>query len=175
MVVASGLLWLVAGVWQIAPHNYPRPRASGSSIRCRGSSCSSSAWPALMHVRRGGEILLPAGRWRWDAAAYLVRRAALGERIPLWGMEDRLGSAGRPGRLRQDVPLGCRGCCMSWRSPISSSPYQRLPNLARTASRHPLASARQAFAAGLHRRHAAAMGAQVIKTVTPPALRWTAS
>ena len=44
--------------WRPASSRSRRPtipsRASGSSIRCPGNSCSTSAWSSMMHVRRGG-------------------------------------------------------------------------------------------------------------------------
>lgn len=81
-LVASGALWLVAGVYQIAPPNYPEP---GFWF------LNPLSWQFLfniglagtLHVRRGGTI--PVNRWLVGAALAYTAVALVWVHSPLWG------------------------------------------------------------------------------------------
>ncbi|WP_394887724.1 OpgC family protein [Mesorhizobium sp. AaZ16] len=87
MVTVSGLVWLLAGIYQIAPVNFP---TEGFWF------LNPLSWQFLfiigvastMHVRRGGAL-----RFNWClvllAVAYLVF-ALVWVRLPLWGAETSL-------------------------------------------------------------------------------------
>lgn len=78
----SGLLWLFAGLWQIAPGNYPQP---GKWF------LNPLSWQFLIvigivgtiHVRRHGT--LPATRWGVALASAYVVGAFVWIHSPLWG------------------------------------------------------------------------------------------
>ncbi len=86
-LVASGVLWLVAGIYQIAPPNYPEP---GFWF------LNPLSWQFLfniglagtLHVRRGGTI--PVNRWLVGAALAYTATALVwvhsrsGGRYPGW-------------------------------------------------------------------------------------------
>ncbi|RVA09864.1 hypothetical protein EN932_21220, partial [Mesorhizobium sp. M7A.F.Ca.US.002.01.1.1] len=81
-LVASGALWLVAGIYQIAPPNYPEP---GFWF------LNPLSWQFLfniglagtLHVRRGGTI--PVNRWLVGAALAYTVVALVWVHSPLWG------------------------------------------------------------------------------------------
>ncbi|MER9296043.1 OpgC family protein [Mesorhizobium sp. M0621] len=81
-LVASGALWLVAGIYQIAPPNYPEP---GFWF------LNPLSWQFLfniglagtLHVRRGGTI--PVSRWLVGAALAYTAVALVWVHSPLWG------------------------------------------------------------------------------------------
>src|SRR5262245_1062112 len=84
MVAVSGLVWFLAGIYQIAPSDYPGDGfwflnpLSWQFLFVIGMA-------AMMHVRRGGEIRFNrvlAG----TAVIYLVA-ALIWVRVPLWGLE----------------------------------------------------------------------------------------
>lgn len=88
MVAASGLVWLLAGVYQIAPKDFPGEGfwflnpLSWQFLFVIGMA-------AMLHVRRGGRIVF--NPWLAAAAAgYLVLSLAW-VRIPLWGIDTSLG------------------------------------------------------------------------------------
>nr|WP_258045633.1 OpgC domain-containing protein [Mesorhizobium sp. NBSH29] len=162
MVAASCLLWLVAGIWQIAPRNFP---TSGVWF------LNPLSWQFLfvigmagmMHVRRGGQIL-----FKWPmalGAAFYLIGALLWVKIPLWGIETASG-----------LPTVLTGFDKTFLSAsrllhILAITYlvvsiPALSNLARTGAEHPLAlmgrHALPVFIAGT----LLAMAAQVIKTVS---------
>lgn len=88
MVSVSGLIWLGAGIFQIAPPNYP---ADGYWF------LNPLSWQflftigvaATLHVKRGGRIAFNPGL-AFAAASYLVL-ALLWVKIPLWGIDISLG------------------------------------------------------------------------------------
>lgn len=81
-LAASGALWLAAGIYQIAPPNYPEP---GFWF------LNPLSWQFLftiglvgtLHVRRGGAI--PVNRWLIGAALTYAVAALLWVHSPLWG------------------------------------------------------------------------------------------
>lgn len=81
-LAASGALWLAAGIYQIAPPNYPEP---GFWF------LNPLSWQFLfniglagaLHVRRGGNI--PVNRWLVGAALAYTVVALVWVHSPLWG------------------------------------------------------------------------------------------
>lgn len=81
-LAASGALWLAAGIWQIAPRNYPE---EGLWF------LNPLSWQFLfniglvgaMHVKRGGAI--PVKGWAVGVAAAYVALALVWLHTPLWG------------------------------------------------------------------------------------------
>lgn len=135
MVVVSGIVWLLAGIWEIAPANYP---ADGLWF------LNPLSWQFLfiigvastMHVRRGGEI-----RFNWClvslAVAYLVF-ALVWVRLPLWGAETSLPlPAVLSGFDKTFLSLSRLLHILSLAYLIAVIPA--LSNLARTRSGNPLA------------------------------------
>ncbi|WP_425373780.1 OpgC family protein [Phyllobacterium salinisoli] len=88
MVGVSGILWLLAGIYQIAPHNYP-----GNGFWF----LNPLSWQFLfvigiagtLHMRRGGSI--PANAWLIGAASAYLMLAFLWVRLPLWGINVSMG------------------------------------------------------------------------------------
>jgi hypothetical protein len=163
MVAVSGTLWLLAGIYWIAPANYPTQGywflnpLSWQFLFVIGMA-------AMLHVKRGGTI--PFNRWLAAAAAAYVFIALLWVRIPLWGIDTAFG-----------MPTVITGFDKSFLSltrllHILSLAYlivtiPALSNLARTKSDHPLAvlgkQSLPVFIAGT----ILAMIAQVMKVVSP--------
>ncbi len=81
-LAASAALWLLAGIYQIAPPNYPEPGLW---------FLNPLSWQFLfiiglagtLHVRSGGTI--PVNRWLVGAAAAYVVAALVWVHSPLWG------------------------------------------------------------------------------------------
>lgn len=166
MVLASGLLWLIAGIYQIAPANYP-----GDGFWF----LNPLSWQFLfvigiagmMHVKRGGEIRF--NWWMASAAVFYLAGALFWVKWPLWGIETASG-----------LPTVLTGFDKTFLSAsrllhILSIAYlivtiPALSNLARTGSDHPLAvlgkHSLPVFIAGT----ILAMVAQVMKTVSPGGL-----
>ncbi|MCV3238758.1 OpgC family protein [Mesorhizobium sp. ZC-5] len=166
MVLASGLLWLIAGIYQIAPANYP-----GDGFWF----LNPLSWQFLfvigiagmMHVKRGGEIRF--NWWMASAAVFYLAGALFWVKWPLWGIETASG-----------LPTVLTGFDKTFLSAsrllhILSIAYlivtiPVLSNLARTGPDHPLAvlgkHSLPVFIAGT----ILAMVAQVMKTVSPGGL-----
>lgn len=166
MLAASALLWLIAGIFQIAPSNFP-----GDGFWF----LNPLSWQFLfvigiagmLHVKRGGEI-----RFNWmmasAAVGYLVG-ALVWVRLPLWGIETASG-----------LPTVLTGFDKTFLSAsrlmhILAIAYlivaiPTLSNLARTGPGHPLAvlgkHSLPVFIAGT----ILAMIAQVMKVVSPGGL-----
>lgn len=81
-LVASGTLWLVAGIWEIAPPNYPEP-GFWFLNPLSWQFLFNIGLAAMLHVRRGGVI--PVNRWLVGAAAVYVLAALVWVHSPLWG------------------------------------------------------------------------------------------
>ncbi|MBZ9852380.1 OpgC family protein [Mesorhizobium sp. CA13] len=81
-LTVSGLLWLVAGIWQIAPPNYPEPGLWFLNP-LSWQFLFNIGLAAMLHVRRGGVI--PVNRWLIGAAAAYVLAALAWVHSPLWG------------------------------------------------------------------------------------------
>lgn len=88
MVVASGLLWMVAGLLPIAPPQFP----NGGYWFLNPFSWQLLfviGMAVMMHVKRGGA--LPVNRWLVGAAALYLVTALLWVRVPLWGIDISMG------------------------------------------------------------------------------------
>jgi hypothetical protein len=81
-LVFSGALWLVAGIWQIAPPNYPEP-GFWFLNPLSWQFLFNIGLAGMLHVRRGGTI--PVNRWLVGAAATYVAAALVWVHSPLWG------------------------------------------------------------------------------------------
>ncbi|WP_370647927.1 OpgC family protein [Phyllobacterium meliloti] len=88
MVGFSGLLWLVSGVYQIAPPNYPTPGVwflnplSWQFLFVIGIA-------GVMHVRRGGQI--PFNKYLFGFSVGYILLALLWVRVPFWGIDTSMG------------------------------------------------------------------------------------
>jgi len=163
MLAASGALWLAAGLYQIAPPNYPNPGfwflnpLSWQFLFAIGIA-------GALHVKRGGSIAyhpLLAGA----ALAYVIG-ALLWVRLPLWGTEAALGLPAVLGGFDKTfLSLPRLLHVLSLAYLVASIPS--LGNLARTRPDHPLAMlgrhALPVFVLGT----LLAMAAQVLREVTP--------
>lgn len=170
MVLASGLLWLVAGIYQIAPMNYP-----GDGFWF----LNPLSWQFLfvigiagmLHVRRGGEIRFNS--WMAGAAVFYLVGALVWVKWPLWGIETASGLPAvltgfdktflSASRLLHILAIAYLVVTIPW-----------LSNLARTGPDHPLAvlgkHSLPVFVAGT----ILAMIGQVMKTVSPGGLTYDA-
>ncbi|PYE88686.1 OpgC family protein [Phyllobacterium leguminum] len=166
MVGVSGVFWLLAGIYQIAPHNYP---TSGFWF------LNPLSWQFLfvigiagtVHVRRGGRI--PAYPWLIGASAAYLLLALVWVRLPLWGVDPSMG-----------LPAVLTGFDKTFLSMprllhVLAASYiivavPAISNLARTAPDHPLAilgrHSLPVFIAGT----ILAMVAQVMKLINPGGL-----
>ncbi|RRH88770.1 hypothetical protein EH240_34935 [Mesorhizobium tamadayense] len=81
-LTVSGLLWLAAGIWQIAPPNYPEPGLWFLNP-LSWQFLFNIGLAAMLHVKRGGSI--PVNRWLLGAAGVYVLAAAVWVHSPLWG------------------------------------------------------------------------------------------
>jgi hypothetical protein len=162
-LVASGALWLAAGIYQIAPPNYPE---SGFWF------LNPLSWQFLfniglagtLYVRRGGAI--PVNRWLVGAATTYVAGALVWVHSPLWGQVSWL-----------NLPVVLTGFDKTFLSltrllHILALSYlivafPSVSNLFRTGRNHPLAilgkRSLPIFVAGT----VAAMAAQVLKQINP--------
>ena len=166
MVAVSGLVWLLAGIYQVAPPNYP---AEGFWF------LNPLSWQflfiigvaAMMHVRRGGQIRF--NRWLAGLAfAYLAFSLAW-VRLPLWGLETATElPAVLAGFDKTFLSLPRLLHILSLGYLIAAVPI--LSDLARTRPGNPLAvlgrHSLPVFIAGT----ILAMVAQVLKTVSPGGL-----
>ena len=88
MVAVSGTVWLLAGIYQVAPTNFPTEGfwflnpLSWQFLFVIGMA-------AAIHVRRGGTIVF--NRWLAAAAAAYIVISLLWVRIPLWGIDTSFG------------------------------------------------------------------------------------
>jgi hypothetical protein len=166
MVGVSGVLWLLAGIYRIAPHNYP---TEGVWF------LNPLSWQFLfvigiagtMHIRNGGRI--PANAWLIGASAAYLLIALAWVRLPLWGIDPSMG-----------LPAVLTGFDKTFLSTprllhVLAASYlivaiPAISNLARTAPDHPLAilgkHSLPVFIAGT----LLAMAAQVMKLVNPGGL-----
>nr|WP_245428902.1 OpgC family protein [Phyllobacterium phragmitis] len=163
MVGVSGVLWLLAGIFHIAPANYPN---NGFWF------LNPLSWQFLfvigiagiLHVRRGGRI--SANPWLIGASAAYLLLALAWVRLPLWGI---------------DVSMGLPAVLTGFDKTFLSAPrllhvlalsylivaIPAISNLARTAPDHPLAilgkHSLPVFIAGT----ILSMTAQALKLVNP--------
>ncbi len=135
LVGISGVLWLLAGIYQVAPADYP---ADGFWF------LNPLSWQFLfvigmavmMHIKRGGTIMF--NRWLAGAAAAYVVVALAWVRIPLWGIDTSLGlPAVLTGFDKTFLSLTRLLHVLSLAYLIAVIPA--LSNLARTKPDHPLA------------------------------------
>lgn len=162
-LAASGTLWLVAGIYQIAPPNYPEP-GFWFLNPLSWQFLFNIGLAAMLHVRRGGTI--PVNRWLVGAAAIYVAGALFWVHSPLWGHVSWL-----------DLPVVLTGFDKTFLSlprllHILAVSYlvvalPSVSNLFRTAPDHPLAilgkRSLPIFIAGT----VVAMAAQVLKLINP--------
>lgn len=162
-LTASGALWLAAGIYQIAPPNYPEPGfwflnpLSWQFLFCIGLV-------GMLHVRRGGSI--PFNRWLVGAAAAYVIAALIWVHSPLWGRETWLGlPAVLTGYDKSFLSLPRLLHILSLTYLIVALPA--VSNVFRTGPDHPLAvlgkRSLPVFVAGT----VLAMAAQVMKFINP--------
>ncbi|MER9712336.1 OpgC domain-containing protein [Mesorhizobium sp. M0213] len=81
-LAVSAALWLVAGIYQIAPPNYPEP-GFWFLNPLSWQLLFNIGMASVLHVRRGGTI--PVNRWLVGAAAAYVLTALVWVHSPLWG------------------------------------------------------------------------------------------
>ncbi|MEP9372166.1 OpgC domain-containing protein [Mesorhizobium sp. KR1-2] len=165
-VAVSGLLWLVVGIYEIAPFNFPTPGywflnpLSWQFLFVIG-------FAAMMHVKRGGEI--PFKPWLAGIAAAYTLLALAWVRVPLWGVDISFGlPAVLTGFNKTFLSLPRLAHVLALAYLIAVIPA--LSNLARTRSDNPLAilgrHSLPVFVAGT----LLAMIGQVMKTVSPGGL-----
>lgn len=163
-LAASGALWLAAGLWQVAPPNYPEAGywflnpLSWQFLFVIGVVCR-------MHVARGGRITADR-RLIWLAVAYLVISFAW-VHSPLWGRDAWFG-----------LPAVLTGFDKTFLSlprllHILAVAYLLVvvaPNLLRTRPDHPLAILGKRSLPVFISGTMFAMGAQVVKQLAPASL-----
>jgi hypothetical protein len=170
MLLASGLVWLVAGIYQIAPTNFP-----GDGFWF----LNPLSWQLLfvigiagmMHVKRGGEIRF--NWWMASAAVFYLAGALFWVKWPLWGIET---ASGLPTVLtgfdKTFLSLSRLMHILAIAYLIVTVPW--LSKLAQTRPGHPLAvlgkHSLPVFIAGT----ILAMVAQVMKTVSPGGILYDA-
>lgn len=165
-VAVSGLIWLVAGIWQIVPPNFPTPGywflnpLSWQFLFVIG-------FAAMLHVKRGGEIALKP--WLAGAAAIYLVVSLLWVRLPLWGVDVSLGLPPvLTGFDKTFLSLPRLAHVLALAYLIAVIPA--LSNMARTRPDHPLAvlgkHSLPVFIVGT----LLAMIGQVMKTVSPGGL-----
>ena len=81
-LVLSGTLWLLAGIYQIAPPNYPEPGVWFLNP-LSWQFLFTIGLVSVLHVRRGGAI--PVNRWLVGSALFYVIGALIWVHSPLWG------------------------------------------------------------------------------------------
>ncbi|QND50875.1 succinyl transferase OpgC [Phyllobacterium sp. 628] len=163
MVGASGLLWLVSGVYQIAPPNYPTDGVwflnplSWQFLFVIGIA-------GVMHVRRGGHI--PFNKYLFGLSVGYILLALVWVRVPLWGIDTSMGlPMVVTGFDKTFLSLTRLAHVLAFAYIIVSVPA--ISNLARTAEDHPLAilgkHSLPVFIAGT----ILAMVAQIVKVMNP--------
>lgn len=166
MVAVSGALWLVSGVYQIAPPNYPTDGVwflnplSWQFLFVIGIA-------GIMHVRRGGTIAFNKYLFGLSVAYILI--ALVWVRWPLWGVDTSLGlPMVVTGFDKTFLSLTRLAHVLALAYVIVTVPA--LSNLARTSPDHPLAilgkHSLPVFVAGT----ILAMVAQVVKVMNPGGL-----
>ncbi len=166
MVTLSGILWLVSGVYQIAPPNYPTDGVwflnplSWQFLFVIGIA-------GIMHVRRGGSIAFNKYLFGLSVAYILI--ALVWVRWPLWGIDTSLGlPMVVTGFDKTFLSLTRLAHVLALAYIIVSVPA--ISNLARTSVDHPLAllgkHSLPVFVAGT----ILAMVAQVVKVMNPGGL-----
>ncbi|MER8526238.1 OpgC domain-containing protein [Mesorhizobium sp. M1272] len=81
-LAVSAALWLIAGIYQIAPPNYPEP-GFWFLNPLSWQLLFNIGMASVLHVRRGRTI--PVNRWLVGAAAAYVLTALVWVHSPLWG------------------------------------------------------------------------------------------
>jgi hypothetical protein len=166
MIGVSGVLWLVSGIYQIAPPNYPTDGVwflnplSWQFLFVIGIA-------GVMHVRRGGTIAFNKYLFGLSVAYILI--ALVWVRWPLWGVDTSLGlPMVLTGFDKTFLSLTRLAHVLALAYVIVSVPA--LSNLARTSQDHPLAilgkHSLPVFVAGT----ILAMVAQVVKVMNPGGL-----
>ncbi|WP_192182640.1 OpgC family protein [Mesorhizobium amorphae] len=167
-LAVSGALWLLAGIYQIAPPNYPEP-GFWFLNPLSWQFLFNIGLAVMLHVRRGGTI--PVNRWLVGVAATYVAGALIWVHSPLWGHVSWL-----------DLPVVLSGFDKTFLSlprllHILAVSYlivaiPAVSNLFRSAPDHPLAilgkRSLPVFIAGT----VIAMVAQVMKLINPGGLAY---
>ncbi|MBA8878237.1 OpgC domain-containing protein [Phyllobacterium myrsinacearum] len=163
MVGFSGLLWLVSGVYQIAPPNYPTDGVwflnplSWQFLFVIGIA-------GVMHVRRGGQIAF--NKYLFGFSVGYILLALIWVRVPLWGIDTSMGlPMVVTGFDKTFLSLTRLAHVLALAYVIVSVPA--ISNLARTPEDHPLAilgkHSLPVFIAGT----ILAMVAQIVKVMNP--------
>ncbi|TPK74692.1 hypothetical protein FJ930_06675 [Mesorhizobium sp. B2-4-15] len=167
-LAVSGALWLVAGIWQIAPPNYPEP-GFWFLNPLSWQFLFNIGVAAMLHVRRGGVI--PVNRWLVGAAAVYVLAALAWVHSPLWGQITWFNLPvviGGFDKTFLSLPRLLHILAVSYLIVVLPA----LSNLFRTSPDHPLAilgkRSLPVFVAGT----VIAMVAQVMKLVNPGGLAY---
>jgi hypothetical protein len=166
MLVLSGTLWLVSGVYQIAPPNYPTDGVwflnplSWQFLFAIGIA-------GVMHVRRGGTIAF--NKYLFGLSVTYILIALVWVRWPLWGVDTSLGlPMVVTGFDKTFLSLTRLAHVLALAYVIVSVPA--ISNIARTSVDHPLAilgkHSLPVFVAGT----ILAMVAQVVKVMNPGGL-----
>lgn len=165
-LAASGAVWLAAGLYQIAPPNYPEPGfwflnpLSWQFLFAIGLT-------GMLHVRRGGAI--PVNRWLVGAAAAYVVGALIWVHSPLWGRETWFGlPAVLAGFDKTFLSLSRLLHILSVTYLIVAFPS--VSNLPRRAPDHPLAILGKRSLPVFITGTVIAMAAQVMKFINPGGL-----
>ncbi|MBZ9654629.1 OpgC family protein [Phyllobacterium lublinensis] len=166
MVAVSAILWLVSGIYQIAPPNYPTGGVwflnplSWQFLFVIGIA-------GIMHVRRGGSIVF--NKYLFGLCVAYILTALVWVRWPLWGVDTSLGlPMVVTGFDKTFLSLTRLAHVLALAYVIASVPA--ISNLARTSVDHPLAllgkHSLPVFVAGT----ILAMVAQVVKVMNPGGL-----
>lgn len=165
-LAVSATIWLAAGVYQIAPPNFPNDGVwflnplSWQFLFVIGMV-------AMMHIRRGGSI--PANTWLIGVSAGYVALSLAWVKLPLWGVDTSMGlPAVLTGFDKTYLSLPRLAHVLALSYLITAIPA--LSNLARTSPDHPLAilgkHSLPVFIAGT----ILSMTAQVMRVVNPDGL-----
>lgn len=159
----SAALWFLAGVYQIAPPNYPEP-GFWFLNPLSWQFLFNIGLAGMLYVRRGGTI--PVNRWLVGAAATYVIGALIWLRTPLWGQVSWFGLPAVLGGFDKtflSLPRLVHILAVCYL--VIAIPA--ISNVFRTATDHPLAilgrRSLPVFIAGT----VIAMAAQVMKQINP--------
>jgi hypothetical protein len=163
MVVLSGVLWLIAGVYQIAPPNYPTDGVwflnplSWQFLFVIGIA-------GVLHVRRGGTIVF--NKYLFGLSLSYVLIALVWVRWPLWGLDTSLGlPTVITGFDKTFLSLTRLAHVLALAYIIVAVPA--ISNLARTSPDHPLAILGKYSLPVFVTGTILAMVAQVVKVMNP--------
>jgi hypothetical protein len=87
-LTVSGLVWLLAGLYRLAPPNYPEPGVWFLNP-LSWQFLFTIGLVSVLHVRRGGKV--PVNGWMVGGALVYVAGALIWVRSPLWGQVSWFG------------------------------------------------------------------------------------